>query len=154
MLFLWCCYNYYLFCVFDQRLLLNPLSERQGESCRFCYCSCLSTDGPLLLSLLPLLLLLLQLLLNIDCLAMRLWKSLGQVSHVEAGRHKDNILEAGQKLRGKEPIHCGMLHKAPGISAPGHTPELLPDAGGYALIILLQIVSYSPLRYVEMQDVL
>lgn len=73
---------------------------------------------------------------------MRLWGGSPQASYKETSRYEHGILEAGQELRGREPIHRGMLHERPGVPALGHAPEFLPDAGGQALVILLQLVSF------------
>jgi hypothetical protein len=112
----------------------------------FC-CSCPSAPDLLV----PSSLLLLLLLLDIEVLTMKLWESLCQVIQKETGRYGDGILEAGQEFRCWGPIQGGMLHDLPEVPELGHAPKLLPDAGGYALMILLQSVSFS-LRYVRRQD--
>jgi hypothetical protein len=143
MLFLWCRYKFCFFCALFQRLLLNRLSKRKCKSCRF-WCSyqlcCSCPSAPDLLVPPPLVLLLL--LLDIETLTMRLWEGLCQGVQIETGRYGDGILEAGQELRRRGPIQGGTLHDLPEVPELGHTPELLPDAGGYALMILLQSVSF------------
>jgi hypothetical protein len=148
MLFLWCCYKFCFFFALFQRVLLNRLSKRKGKSCRF-WCSCRLCSCQLCCScpsapdlLVPPPLVLLLLLLDIEALTMRLWESLCQVIQKETGRYGDGILEAGQELRRRGPIQGETLHDLPEVPELGHTPDLLPDAGGYALMILLQSVSF------------